>query len=363
MKRCLAALLLIFSVRSISTAQSASSPSSLQFAELGDFKLRNGAVIRDLHIGYRTAGNLNAARSNAVLWPTWLGGRTEDLLPYVGPANVVDTDKYFVILVDAIGNGISSSPSNSNAQPLTTFPEFSIHDMVESEYRLVTEKLGITHLYAVLGVSMGGMQTFAWAVTHPDFLDLAVPVLGSPQSTTYDKLLWTADIDAIELDPAWNNGVPVRPLTRGPALAAEIDAMNASTPGYRVSQTAPQYAAGFIAQVRKNAPTDGGSAANQIRQRQAIVSLDLPAELGVSLEETAAIVRAKMMVIVSPEDHVVNPEPAERFAKAIGAPVVELDSLCGHMSMSCVSIGPIVAQFLDRPSSVHSQTLHEAAGR
>jgi homoserine O-acetyltransferase len=215
MKRFLAALLVIFSAPSISIAQSVSSGPPLPFAELGDFKLRSGGVIRDLRIGFRTAGKLHLARSNAVLWPTWLGGRTEDLLPWVGSANVADTDTYFVILVDAMGNGISSSPSNSKTQPLMKFPEFSIQDMVESEYRLVTEKLGVRHLYAVVGVSMRGMQTFAWAVTHPDFLELAVPILSSPQSTAFDQLLWTADVDAIKLDLAWNNGNPMRPLAQG----------------------------------------------------------------------------------------------------------------------------------------------------
>jgi hypothetical protein len=136
--------------------------------------------------------------------------------------------------------------------------------------------------------------------------------------------------------------------------------MNATTPDDRVSQAGPADAARFIAQLRKNAQTDGGSAANQIRQRQAIISLDLPGELGISLEETAGRMRANMMVIVSPQDHMVNPEPAERFAQTIRVPVVELDSPCGHLSISCISIGPIVAQFLANPSSVQSQTLRES---
>ena len=81
-----------------------------QFAELGDLKLQSGEVIHEFRLGYRTAGTLNTDKSNAVLWPTWLGGRTEDLLRFVGPSNVVDTGKYFVILVDAIGDGVSTSP-------------------------------------------------------------------------------------------------------------------------------------------------------------------------------------------------------------------------------------------------------------
>jgi homoserine O-acetyltransferase len=363
MKRFLAALLLIFSVRSISIAQSVSPATPLQFAELGDFKLHNGSVIRDLRIGYRTLGNLDASRSNGILWPTWLGGRTEDLLPLVGPGNVADTGKYFVILVESIGNGISTSPSNSKQQPLGKFPEISIRDMVESEYKLVTSILHLSHVRGVMGISMGGMQTFSWAAVHPDFMDVAIPLAGSPQSTSYDKLLWTAEIDAIELDPAWNGGNPSGPLSLGPALSAEIDSMDLTSPAYRVGKTNPADFAAFDANLKKSVRGDAGTAWNQIRQREAIISFDLPGELGLSLEQIAKQIRSKMLVIVSPEDHMVNPEPAMRMASALGAPVVDLDSACGHLSSACISVGPVVAQFLADPSSVRSQTLHETAGR
>src|ERR1700722_18675769 len=86
-------------------AQSAPVEGAQQFAELGEFKLHSGEVIHNFRIGYRTRGKLNENRSNAVLWPTWLGGRSGDLLPFAKPGNVVDTEKYFVILVDSIGNG------------------------------------------------------------------------------------------------------------------------------------------------------------------------------------------------------------------------------------------------------------------
>jgi len=185
-----------------------------QFATLGDFKLQSGIVIRDFHIGYRTVGKMNADKSNVILWPTMLGGRTEDLLQYIGPERVIDSSKYFVILVDSIGNGISTSPSNSSSQPKMKFPKFTIRDMVESEHRLLTEVLRLTHLHAVMGLSMGGMQAFEWAVVYPDSMDLTIPMAGSPQSTSYDKLLWTSEIDAIEVDPSWKNGNPSGPLTR-----------------------------------------------------------------------------------------------------------------------------------------------------
>jgi homoserine O-acetyltransferase len=339
--------------------QPAPNDGALQFASLGDLKLRNGEQIRDFRIGYRTLGNLNAAKSNAVLWCTPLGGRSEDLLQYVGPHNVVDTGRYFVVLVDAIGNGISSSPSNSQSQPLLRFPQFTIRDMVEAEHQLLTEILQLPHLRAVAGVSMGGMQAFEWAVTYPDFVDLAIPMMGSPQSTSADKVLWTAVIGAIELDPAWHDGHPSGTFGPGLELAGEIEAMNMTSPAYRAAHTKPDAFAAYLAEIRNRQKGDAGVACDHIRQRQAILGFDIPGEYGLSLEQAAKRVHAKMLIVVSPQDHTVNPLPALQFAKAIGATVITLDSPCGHVSLACISAGPIVAQFLSDPDSVRSQTLRD----
>ena len=334
-----------------------------QFAELGDFRLGNGSVIRDFRLGYRTLGKLNAERSNAILWPSWLGGKSQDLLQFVGPSNVVDSARYFVILVDAIGDGVTSSPSNSARQPLLKFPEFTIRDMVESEHRLATDVLRLSHVRAVVGLSMGGMQSFEWGVTYPDFMDLLIPIVGSPQSTSYDKLLWRAQIDAMELDPAWNHGNPTGPMDRSLGLVEEIGSMNLTSPVYRVAHTKPDGLNELLAEIRNAARGNGGVACDRIRQRQAIMALDIPGELGVNLEQAAARVRAKLLVIVSPEDHMVNPEPAIRFAAAARAPVVKLDSPCGHLSPGCISVGPTVARFLADPASVQSETLREPPNR
>jgi homoserine O-acetyltransferase len=340
-----------------SYAQAPSSDGIQQFAEFGDFKLRDGGVVHEFRIGYRTLGRLNSDKSNVVLWPTWIGSKSQDLLPFIGPGNVVDTNHYFVILIDAIGNGISTSPSNSKRQPLMKFPKFTIRDMVEAEHRLCTDVLHLSHLHAVLGISMGGMQAFEWVVTYPDFMDIGIPMSGSPQSTSFDKLNWTAQIDAIELDPAWNHGHPTGPLGRGFALSEEIGSMNGTSPSYRVAHTSPEDFDRFVAEIRKNAKGDAGTASDQIRQRQAIIALDIPGEFSMTLEQAAKRVRAKLLIVVSAQDHVVNPRPALEFAAAINAPVVNLNSPCGHQSFTCISLGPTVASFLADPASVHSETL------
>jgi len=356
-------LLLLIGRATPATAQTPPAEGAQQFAELGDLKLQGGAVIQDFRLGYRTLGKLNAQKSNAILWPTWLGGKSQDLLQFLGPGKVVDTTKYFVVLIDAIGNGVSTSPSNSRKQPLMSFPTFSVRDMVEAEHRLATEVLHLSDIHAVMGISMGGMQTFEWVLTYPDFMDLGIPIAGSPQSTSYDKLLWTSQIDAIELDPAWNNGHPTGPLTRAFAVSEEIGQMNLTSPSYRVAHTGPKDFDAYLTDLKKHAVADGGLASDQIRQQQAIISMDIPGELGVPLTEAAKKVRAKLLVIISPQDHMVNPIPAQQFAAAIGAPLITLDSPCGHMSLACISVGPTVAKFLADPATVHSETLRDPTNR
>jgi len=353
-------LCLLFSPAVNAQAPTLSAEAPQQFANLGDLKLRNGRVIRNLRLGYRTVGNLNAEKSNAVLWLPWLGGQSQDLLQYVGPANVVDSTKYFAILVDPIGNGISTSPSNSKSQPRMQFPQFTIRDMVESERRLVTDVLHLSHLRALIGISMGGMQVFEWLAADPNFVDLAISLSGSPQSTSYDKLQWTAQIDALELDPNWQHGNGRGPMTAGFALYSEINSMNITSPAYRVEKTPPDQFDSFLAQTRKTGMGDAAAACDAIRQRQAIISLDVPAEYGITMEEFAKRSKAKRLIFVSPEDHMVNPAPALRFAAAVGVPVIMLDSACGHTSFACLSVGPLVAQFLADPARVQSATLGDS---
>src|SRR5258708_12444372 len=124
-------VLLVLLAGSIIRADAQTTPpeGAQQFAELGEMKLQGGVAIQDFRLGYRTLGNLNTQKSNAILWPTWLGGKSQDLLPFIGPGKVIDTSNYFVVLVDAIGNGVSSAPSNSKKHPLMKFPVFTIRPM------------------------------------------------------------------------------------------------------------------------------------------------------------------------------------------------------------------------------------------
>src|ERR1035438_346302 len=105
---------------------SAASAQQQQFANFGDIKLESGETLRDCRVGYRTYGKLNADKSNAILFPTWAGGTTEELHDAIVKDKFADPDRYFVITVDALSNGVSSSPSNSRVQPRMKFPRITI---------------------------------------------------------------------------------------------------------------------------------------------------------------------------------------------------------------------------------------------
>lgn len=325
-------------------AQPATVP-ALQFADLGDLKLENGSVIHDCKIGYRTLGSLNAAKSNAVLFPTWFTGRSGEVTAQVGTQEYVDPAKYFVIAVDALGDGVSCSPSNSTMQHGTSFPQFSIRDMVYSQYRLVTEVLHLNHLHAVMGVSMGGMQTFQWMVSYPDFMDLAIPIVGSPQLASYDLLLWNTEMKALETDPDYDGGK----YTQTPALplVALVHDMNLSTPKFRSNHTTRE---GFP-QFFENITTNGDrsfDANDYLRQLQAMLGHDIAH--GGSLYDAANKVKAKVLIISATQDHMVNPLPALGFAKLIHAQTLVLESDCGHMAPGCEmsTVSAEIGRFLDQ---------------
>jgi homoserine O-acetyltransferase len=305
-----------------------------KLASIGNFKLENGETIQNCKIGYRTIGELNPAKSNAILFPTWFTGTTKPLVGLVGPGKLVDSSKYFVILVDALGDGVSSSPSNSTAQPHMSFPRFTILDMVNAEHELAVRILNLHHVHAVMGISMGGMQTFQWITAYPDFMDEAIPMVGSPKLTSYDLLLWTIEEQAIEMDPAWKGGDYNSVPKAGMSLVGEIHTMNLTTPEYRVQHTTPQQFSQFLKATDEDT-MKSFDANDWIRQLQAMMADDVSKPFGGSMEKAATAVRAKVLVVVSKQDHMVNPTPALHFAKLLKAPVVELTSDCGHISTGC----------------------------
>jgi homoserine O-acetyltransferase/O-succinyltransferase len=317
-----------------------------QLARIGDLRLESGKIIRDCVIGYRTFGKLNRDKSNVVLFPTAFGWRSAGLASRIGPGKLIDAERYFVIVVDSLGDGISSSPSNSSSQPGLTFPEFSIRDLVTAEQQLVVGTLHLRHVRAVLGFSMGGMQAFQWAVSYPGFMDKVVSIVGSPQLTAYDLLLWRSALLALESDPGWKEGrYDSQPTLH---LMNMLQMLALLTPQYVVSHNARSEYQKFESELVQG--PDDLDANDTMRQIQALLSADVAAPFDGSLQGAAATVRSQMLVIVNKQDHTVNPQPAADFARMLHAPLLELDSDCGHRAHNCEMkrIGEAVAEFLEK---------------
>lgn len=320
-----------------------SQASPQQFANLGSCPLASGEKVLDCRIGYRTWGSRNADSSNVILVPLWFTGNTAQLASSVGPGKLLDSSRYFIVGIDPLANGVSSSPSNSKMQPRMTFPAITIRDMVETEYTLATTTLGLKHVHAVLGMSMGGMQTFEWMVAHPQFMDDAVPIVGSPRLTAYDLLLWQGEEDAIRSSSSWQMGN----YKENPSIPMVqiLHSMNITTPHhYAATVSRDAFPATYAGYDNWNA--DGFDANDRIYQLEAMIHQDVAR--GGSLDAAAQQVRARVLAVVSEQDHMVNPAPALAFAPKIHAQVLMLHSDCGHLAPNCEAetVSKAVNQFL-----------------
>jgi homoserine O-acetyltransferase/O-succinyltransferase len=294
-------------------------------------------------MAYRTFGHLNADRTNAVLIPTWLLGRSEDWIGMVGPNGWVDTTQFFTVVVDAFANGRSSSPSNTPPERRAAFRDLTIADMVEAQHRLVVEVLKLPRLHAVLGISMGGMQAFEWAVRYPTFVDAVVPIVGTPQTGAFDQTFTSTLLSLIENEQA--HGVPDDSVWNQVALLWEL---HLRTPR-AVNKGGVAAAAADVAQMAKGF-TATWSLDDFESQVRAARNQDVAANFGGDLARAAAQVRSRMLVIYSWDDHSVSAESAAAFAKYVRADTLSVASPCGHLATGCegARIMPVVREFLAR---------------
>ncbi len=313
-----------------------------KFAPIGDLKLQSGAILKDCRVGFRTFGKMNAKHSNAVLVPTWFLGTTADLANNFKPGGLVNSSKYYVIAVDALTNGVSTSPSNSENQPNGEFPVITIRDMVESQHQMLLH-LGIKHLKAVMGISMGGMQTFQWITAYPGFMDKAIPIVGSPQPTSYDLMFYGGGLKAVKA--AISNKAASDDLIRA---YADFFWLALNTPSYYVEHTKRTEAvaslAGFEGALLKWNLFDMASGLS------ALSTQDIYKSFGGSESRAAAVIRARVFVIVSAQDHCVNPAPALHFANVLGAKKLILTGNQGHSAPGAEmkKVGPAIERFLSK---------------
>jgi len=241
--RSIFAFLLLLSMANLAAAADYPAPTEGDYT-IRDFKFTSGETLPELLIHYRTLGKIDkdaqGKTTNAVLIMHGTTGsgaqfmRPEFAGELFGKGQPLDTTKFLIILPDGIGHGKSSKPSDGMHGK---FPRYGYIDMVEAQYRLLSDGLGVNHARLVIGTSMGGMHTWLWGELHPDFMDALMPLASLPTEISGRNRGWRRMvIDAIRNDPAWNSG---EYKTQPPSLrtAAEMLWFMSSNPVLRQNES------------------------------------------------------------------------------------------------------------------------------
>ena len=299
---------------------------------LGDLRLESGAAIRDCRVSFVVHGPQRAPGVPAqgvpvVLALSAVGSHHHRLDMLIGSGRALDPERFAVIAVDAIGNGLASSPSNSTLQAGTAFPRFGIRDMVASQAALL-DVLGVDRLHAVVGASMGGMQALQWAVSHPSRVGRVVAMTPMARTTPWAAAVNECSRRALSTggDGAWDAWVPLMQLLAA-RTPAQVDAAFDS----------PEAVVSWIAERTSWWAAQGFSPLDWLYQSWAYDAHDVGGTPGFAGDTAAALasIRAPTLVAAPPLD-LYNPAPAARWAalQIPGARFIELDTEWGHQSAS-----------------------------
>jgi homoserine O-acetyltransferase len=299
--------------------------SEIQIVNIGALSLEKGGVIEDCKIAYRTFGQLNKDKSNVLLFPTWYGGTSQDLIDFglVRSGMYADCDKYYVITVDALGDGLSCSPSH---YPDNVMPGIGIPDMINSQHKLLTEQLDIDHINTVLGISMGGMQVYEWLRAHPDFMDNGIAIIGTPKPTAADIFLWVywRDLTKILCELPDGERKAIKMLAQAEYLASFTPAfINAAREDDDPSALRSEAIEDFLP----------SNSYDHIAQLEAMINHDISRNDDGDLRRTAAKIKARLLTITSRQDLSVNPSRPTEFAEIIGGDHIEVDHIMGHFAV------------------------------
>ena len=163
----------------------------------GDVKLQSGGVLRDARLSWKTHGSLSPARDNVIVYPTSYGAQHPDLEWLIGPDGVLDPTRWFIVIFDMFGNGLSSSPSNTHEYPSAV----TIYDNVQTQRRAVRELYGIERIACVYGWSMGGLQAYHWAALFPDAVERIVVNCGVSRTAVHNQVFLRSLMATLEAAP------------------------------------------------------------------------------------------------------------------------------------------------------------------
>jgi homoserine O-acetyltransferase len=306
-------------------------------ADLGDLVLESGEVIHDFRQTYVTHGALDAAKSNAVLVLPAITSTHHRLDFLVGPGRALDPARWFVIAVDTIGNGLATSPSNSSRQPRMKFPRFTLRDMVAAQHRLLTERLALPRVHAIVGASMGGMQALQWAVSHPLFAAKIVAMTPMARASAWSIAANEATRSCLYADPGWNGSeFTARPERGWKAWVAVQQALVARTPQALAHDFPdPPAVLGWVAERQRTWLDAGFDAHDFLYQSWAYDRHDVGTTpgFGGDWKRALASIRAQVLVLTAPLDLYNPAESGQEAALAIpGATHEVIPSIEGHQS-------------------------------
>jgi homoserine O-acetyltransferase len=200
--------------------------------ELGDVVLQSGQTLRGATMAYKTYGALNAAKDNVIVYPCWYSGTHLENEWLIGEGMALDPGKYFIIVPNMFGNGLSTSPSNTPAPYNgSRFPKVTAYDNVVQQHRLVTEKFRVKKIKLVTGWSMGALQTFHWGAIFPDMVERILPFQGSAKCSRHNFVFLEGVKAALQADVAFADGFYKEQPAKGLRAAARVYA------GWGFSQT------------------------------------------------------------------------------------------------------------------------------
>jgi homoserine O-acetyltransferase/O-succinyltransferase len=179
------------------------SEESYQTFQAGDVVLESGATLADARLAYQSFGALNANRDNAIIMPTHFGGTHANSRYLTGAGRALDPDRYFVVIANLFGNGMSSSPSHGLGPD---FPRVTIADNVRLQHRLLVEQYNVKSLSLAVGFSMGAVTAYHWAAMFPDFVERAAPICGSAKISRHNFVFLEGMRGILTSDPAWQGG-------------------------------------------------------------------------------------------------------------------------------------------------------------
>ena len=191
--------------------------------DLGDVVLQSRATIRDAKLAYKTFGTLNTNKDNVIVYPTWYSGQHYDNEWLVGDGMALDPSKYFIVIPNMLGNGLSSSPSNTPPPyDKARFPQVTACDNVRLQHRLMTEKFGVATIRLATGWSMGALQAFHWGALYPDMVERILPFCGSAKCSRHNFVFLEGVKAALTADDAWQHGWYDKPPTKGLRAMARV---------------------------------------------------------------------------------------------------------------------------------------------